>query len=248
MIKLYQKIPILWKFVVLYLFLSLAIAAVFYYHLIQTTDWIFTRFNTHVSPFALLSQEVIRVLSFVLLVGFAGLIIFYLEINAFIKRLNGCLKEALLERKLAHSFQDFYKGESFEDITHNINALFSFFRSFDNMKSTRISLETSSIKLLMNSIAEGVILVNQEKVVTHINHLAESMLRLIPGEIIGQIISRKINSPIVLENLDNALESEHKVTNHRFSVKEGSQMNLNIFPIKNKFGEVIRALIILERV
>ena len=52
-------------------------------------------------------------------------------------------------------------------------------------------MEITSIKALINVISEGVIFVNQDKVVTHINHQAEELLRLIPGEIIGSVADRR---------------------------------------------------------
>ena len=78
------------------------------------------------------------------------------------------------------------------------------------MKSSRISMEITSIKALINVISEGVIFVNQDKVVTHINHQAEELLRLIPGEIIGEAISRYINDEHILEHLNVALMNDQK--------------------------------------
>ena len=51
----------------------------------------------------------------------------------------------------------------------------------------------------MNNIFEGIILVNSHKVVTHINQPANELLKLIPGEIIDQSLSRKVSHPKVMK-------------------------------------------------
>ena len=183
-----------------------------------------------------------------LLIATALVILFYYRDSlSFITRINGCLKEALDERGLATNFTDFFNGLTFDDISTNTQSIFSLFKSFDNIKVARISSETNSIKIIINNINEGVLLVNKERIVTHINHPSEMMLRLIPGEIIDQIISRKISHKLILDNLDYALDKGQKVTDVEVSLKDNDPFILNIFPVKNKFGEIIRAIVILEK-
>ena len=107
-------------------------------------------------------------------------------------------------------------------------------------------MEISSIKSLINVISEGVIFVNQDKVVTHINHQAEELLRLIPGEVIGETISRYITDSNILEHLNVALQNDQKITDIKLTIRETDFVNLTILPVKNKYGELVRPLFIFK--
>ena len=122
----------------------------------------------------------------------------YFDLKYFLNQLNNHFKYAIARKKLIPNLEEFQSKDLFQDISVNTNQMFSLFKNFDQMKSSRISMEISSIKSLINVISEGVIFVNQDKVVTHINHQAEELLRLIPGEVIGETISRYITVQIFL--------------------------------------------------
>ena len=159
--------------------------------------------------------------------------------------MNLAIKESLSERNLQENFEEFYQGRTFDAIGKNLTSLFSLLRSLDNMKSARISLESNSIKTLVNNVPEGIAIVNREKIVTHMNHTCERLLRLIPGEIIGQSLSRKITIPLVIESLERCLSQDQKIINEKIELKEDQIAGLSIFPVKNKFGETIRAVMML---
>ncbi|MBT5855282.1 PAS domain-containing protein [bacterium] len=173
-------------------------------------------------------------------------ILFYNHIMSYIRLINRQLMRAVVKKKLTVGFEDFQSRDVFQELTRNANSIFALFKSFDQMKSARISLEVTSIKLLMNTISEGVLLINREKVVTHVNHQAEDMLRLIPGEIIGETILRHISESHFLESLDKVLQNERKVTDVELKLREDRPLKLTILPIKNKFGELVRALVVLQ--
>ena len=183
-----------------------------------------------------------------LLLIVAVLVLFQWDLYRFFNRLKFTMREALFDRKLEENLGHLCEGRSFEYVAENLSSMLTLFRSFDAMKTARIFLETNSIKQLMNHVGEGVLIINQERVVTHINHMGEQMLRLIPGEIIDQAVSRKISNKIFLDNLEKALEFDKKVIGESTSIKEGASISLSIFPIKDKFGEVVRALVILKEV
>ena len=145
------------------------------------------------------------------------------------------------------NLEEFHSKDLFQEISENANQMFTLFKNFDQMKSSRISLEITTIKSLINVIAEGVIFVNQDKVVTHINHKAEDLLRLVPGEIIGEAISRYINNQEILDHLNTALSNDQKLTDIKFTLRETEFINLTILPIKNKFGDLIRAIIVFQK-
>ena len=112
------------------------------------------------------------------------------------------------------------------------------------MKTARIVLESSTIKQLMNSVSEGLILVNKDLIVTHINHVSEHDLGLIPGEIIGEAMSRKINNEILIQSLEKVFEFDHKYLD--LDIKQ-YDLIASIYPLKDKFGDIIRALVIFNK-
>ena len=146
------------------------------------------------------------------------------------------------------NLEEFKSKDLFQDITEHANQMFSLFKNFDQMKSSRIFLEVTSIKSLINVISEGVIFVNQDKVVTHINHQAEEFLRFIPGEVIGEVLSRHINHDDLLLNIDTCLKNDQKITDLLLTFRETEQVRVTILPIKNKLGDMIRAIIIIRLV
>ena len=70
----------------------------------------------------------------------------------------------------------------------------------------------------MNVVNEGLILVNKDFTVTHINHVAEKNLGLLPGEIIGQAISRKISNEDILTHLETSSVAFRAVTSGNVSL------------------------------
>ncbi|MFC1752152.1 PAS domain-containing protein [Thermoproteota archaeon] len=239
------KIPLQWKFFLLLIGVMVLLGASYYYWYYEVFDFLkTTAIDQHTLNY--LRQITAQVYVFtcvLLLIGICG---FYYDIRRFLMKINKAIKDALKERNLETSFDDFYTGRSYEDLSSNINALFALFKSFDTMKVAQVTLESNSIKILLNNIDEGVLLVNREKIVSHANHPAETMFRLIPGEVIGQSISRKINNELILESLNTVLEKGDKVTEQIVEISEGKFLSVDIQPVKDKFGEVIRALILLK--
>jgi hypothetical protein len=240
-----QRIPVLVK--MLYFFLLLW--AVLFFGIFRLLEAI-SQYLWINYKLVLSVEQLAKTLHLNFMLLFAGLIcllvgIFSLDIFQFVRRIQRLLKESLVDRQLSESLPQFLEKRSFNGATQNLMSLLSLYRSFDHMKSSRIALEMTTIKTLINHTRQAVLLVNQEKVVTHINHTGEHMLKLIPGEIIGQAISRKISHKDFLANLDEALEFDKKVIEVPISFKDETFF-MDILPLKNKFGEVVRALILLD--
>lgn len=165
------------------------------------------------------------------------------DLISFTKEINLTIKESLEDRKLSTNFSEFFKSFSFFQLLNNLKNLLSLYKSFDNMKTARIVLESSTIKQLMNVVNEGLILVNKDFTVTHINHIAEKSLGLLPGEIIGQAISRKISNESILMHLEKAFNFDSKITDLEI---EKLDLTLSMYPLKDKFGDIIRTLVVLK--
>ena len=93
--------------------------------------------------------------------------------------------------------------------------------------------------------SEGVVFLDQHKVVTYVNHVFERMMKLVPGEIVGKVLVRKVTNRKFLECVDNAIEFDQKVTGKVIPMRGEGALVMNVFPIKDKFGEVVRIMIVL---
>ena len=119
-------------------------------------------------------------------------------------------------------------------------------KEYDTMKTSRISLEVNSLKLLMNHASEGVMLINQNKIITHVNHKAEQLLGLIPDESVGELVSRYIADQELLLAIDQVMESQKKVSDLHVNLLQKHLTDVFVFPVKNKFGELIRILVLFK--
>jgi PAS domain-containing protein len=177
-----------------------------------------------------------------------GLLFLFVDLHHYLTILNSRLSFAIAKKRIKTSFPVFSTGDILEGISLNANALMNMFKTFDNMKSSRLSLEVTSIKLVMNSVLEAILLVNIDGVVTHVNHHAEDLLRLIPGEIIGESISRHISNVDLLTALDKSVHHDQRTIDQVIAVKENVDALLTVLPVKNKFGELSRSIILLKRI
>lgn len=181
-----------------------------------------------------------------LMAGATVLAMLYWRLSVWLNRLNRFL-DAMVHSKSFHQLlPETSTNDQMGTITRNINTVVGFFRRYNLLKSSRVFVEVNSIKALMNTVSVGVIFVNEDHVVTHINHQAEALFRLMPSEIIGEAISRYIPHEDLLEHLNTALMNDQKVTDVALNLRESETAQLTILPIKNKLGELERAIIILE--
>jgi len=244
--QIFDRIPLIWKYVMM----SILIFVSFYFSFYFFTNRILTILKDVLNiniPLSIFQNDFLWFFIWGALLSVFLLMLMYFDLKYFLTRLNNHFKYAIARKKMIPNLEEFESKDLFQDISINANHMFSLFKSFDQMKSSRISMEITSIKALINVIAEGVIFVNQDKVVTHINHQAEELLRLIPGEIIGEAISRYITDTQLLEHLNTALLNDQKMTDIKLTIRETEFVNLTILPVKNKFGELVRAIIIFQK-
>jgi PAS domain-containing protein len=244
--RIFDRIPLFWK----YLMMSLLIFVAFYLSFYFFTNRILVILKEALLidvPLGIFKNDFVWFFIWAALLSMLLLMLMYVDLRYFLSRLNNHFKYAIARKKMIPNLEEFQSKDLFQDISVNANQMFSLFKNFDQMKSSRISMEITSIKALINVIHEGIIFVNQDKVVTHINHQAEELLRLIPGEIIGEAISRYITDQQLLDHLNTSLVNDQKMTDIKLTIRETEFVNLTILPIKNKFGELVRAIIVFQK-
>ncbi len=244
--RLFDRIPLLWK----YILMSLLIFISFYLSFYLFSKRVLVILNDTLTlniPISIFKGDFFWFFIWGAILSIFLLMIMYFDLKFFLNKINNHFKYAIVRKKMIPNLEEFKSKDLFQEISQNANHMFALFKSFDQMKSSRISMEITTIKSLINVISEGVIFVNQDKVVTHINHQAEEFLRLIPGEVIGESISRYINNEQLLECLNTCLENDQKMTDIQITYRESELIKLTVLPVKNKYGELVRALILIHK-
>ena len=77
------------------------------------------------------------------------LMLMYVDLRYFLSRLNNHFKYAIARKKMIPNLEEFQSKDLFQDISVNANQMFSLFKNFDQMKSSRISMEITKKPLLM---------------------------------------------------------------------------------------------------
>jgi PAS domain-containing protein len=243
MIHPQKRIPLPWKFLTAFALISLIYYGVFYY----INQTISTVIDPSVSM-SLFARHFIVL--FMLGSGLSGLIIalLYRDIMGFLSTVSRQISVGIQRKRMASSMPEWQSRDIFQTISHSFNQLATLFTQFDHLKSARIVMEINSIKCLMNSISEGIIFVNPDKIVSHINHKAEELFRLVPGEIIGTTLSRHMNHPAITEHLNTALSNDQNITDVIIQLRETETVLLTILPIKDPRGSVVRGIILLKKI
>ena len=244
--RLFDRIPLFWKYLLMSGLIFVSFYISFYLFSNRVLSILQDSLNVRV-PISIFKGDFVWFFIWGAILSVFLLMLMYFDLKYFLTRLNNHFKYAIVRKKLIPNLEEFQSKDLFQDISVNANQMFSLFKSFDQMKSSRISMEITSIKALINVISEGIIFVNQDKVVTHINHQAEELLRLIPGEIIGEALSRYINNATILEHLHASLMNDQKLTDIKLTLRETEFVHLTILPIKNKFGDLTRAIMIFQK-
>lgn len=241
-----KRIPLLSKFVLLYLLFAFFISVFSYFvYTSQTKGIIFTTLSSaDAAPFTLFLKQV-------LLIGMlAGLFCFsllYLREKIIVKKLNFVLRDGLKERKLEQIMDQYIDNNNFLNVTDSVSDMLILLRSMDQLKSSKIAMDNHTLKLLLTNIEEGILIISPDRIVTHVNRKGEDLLKLIPGEIVGQSVSRKVSHGDFLDQLDRAIDQNQKIADLEITIQDSQPLVINIFPVKNKFGEVVRALVIIEK-
>lgn len=244
----YHRVPLLFKTILFTILQIVVLAGAMYILLSEFVHHFQLELYAPVSILDFFKQLDLRIIVAIIFCLFSVTGLFFLDSNRFVKRVKKVMDDSLIERKLEDNFEHFGVKENYDSLVKNLCSIFSLYKLFDNMKTGRITLEMDTSKTLMNNISEGVLFVDNHKVVTYINHVAEQMLRLVPGEIIGKAIVRKITNEKLLESLDNALEFEQKVIGKLIIIRAEEKLQMNIFPIKDRSGLVVRLMVVFKAV
>lgn len=241
------RINFIIKSVIIYILLLACVVGLFYLFLTSYQSMFLGESGAFVSIQSLLMILPIYYYAIAFFLFSLIYIILIYNVRIFYTKVESLIIASLSERKLPEDFPLFKSNATLRGILSHLNSVLSLYKSFDNMKTARILLEVNAIKQLMNVIDEGVLLINAERVVTHINHIGEQLLRFIPGEVIGEAISRKISNESFLSHLDQVLEFDQKVIGKTITFGDTNHLLISMYPVKDKFGDVVRSLVVIRK-
>lgn len=241
----FERLSMFWKLIAIYLVIIVLLSISFIWMLYQVGA-------THELVVSAEGLSFVKDLFFRSLgIASVGILIFftyvYFAFKNIIHRGNTLVHDVLQERRLDKNFDDLYSAKTFAKLMGNMETVFKLFRQFDLLKSSRVALEVASIKSIINQASDGIIMVNQDNVVTYINHTGEKLLKLIPGEAEGQILSRKVSNEAILDSIHKALHKGLKTIECPISLAENAQNLLSVVPIQNKQGDNLRAVVIVHK-
>jgi Transcriptional regulator containing PAS, AAA-type ATPase, and DNA-binding domains len=247
MIKgMFHRFHILFKLLLMYLLLIVGVLVLGQQVLKQLQDYFQSNYYINIDLYQIISGVNIYIL-----LGFLGYVfiilgIYLIDIKGILSHIRVIMAASLEEKKLQDPLSGLVGTRTIREAMHNLENLFGIYRSFDKMKAERIQLELGTLKVLMNGINEGIILVDEKKVVTHINHRAETLLKLIPGEMIGNVVIRNVSDEQFGTDLDLAVTQEKKVLEHKFKETEKGKIRYSMYPIKDKSDQIVRILMIFS--
>ena len=212
----------------------------------KVQSFMMVTYDLQISFQEVLFEEILRVLIIATIVLILSFFMVYRNILFYIRSLNNTLSQTLNKKRFLTNFESFSTRDDFAKLSTNANALMTLFKSHDQLKSSRVRKELGTVKAVMAMVSEGVILLNEDKIVTHINHHAERLFRLISGEIIGQVISRNITNEVLLSALDRAIKQDVRVLGEDIQLKDGQWIQLSIIPIKNRDLKLTRVVIMIS--
>ena len=169
----------------------------------------------------------------------------FIDINSTKRKIQDKIRESLEERNLDQELKDLVQGATTESLSHSIEHVLHLYKAFDHMKTTRCYTEINTLKTIMNNLKEGVVIIDENQTVVSINHAAEQLLRLIPGEVEGLSLSRKINSASLLESVEVAIEKGEKVIEKRIALPERKKIQVTLLPVTDKKNHVVRAVMVV---
>lgn len=227
---------------------TLVIVITLSYWICYRTSTFLVNYGFHIPPNKILTFSMTLPFFLITFILYAILMFPYLEKISLYKKIKTIINDSLSERDLHNFKPNFNESESPFALLNQLEKTLNFFKSLEDMKTSKVVLESGSTKQLLNLISFGALFLTRTKQVTHINHKAEKLLGLIPGEILGQIISRKITNDTLLDAIDNSIEYDQRIIDQSITIRESLQLNLSIYPIKDKYGEILRIIIILETI
>ncbi len=172
-------------------------------------------------------------------------------------------------RHLAHSIHDLspagthrelerYTLSEFDDVTREFNGLLRRLDKYERGNVDKLVFENAKIDALINSIDDGLILLDRQGKILHVNFMAGMLLQTEPGELLGRNINDLNIATRFYINLRNALGSlrredqdEPQYSRNEFSLTIRGRLHayiLKTVPFRDKRRSTIGLVVVLQDV
>lgn len=172
-------------------------------------------------------------------------------------------------RQLARSIHDLspvgthrelerYGLVEFDDLTREFNGLLRRLDKYERGNTEKLVYENAKIDALINSIDDGLVLLDRQGKILHVNFMAGMLLQTEPGELLGRNINDLNIATRFYMNLRNALMSlrrenqdEPQYSRNEFSLTIRGRLHyyiLKTVPFRDKSRSVIGLIVVLQDV
>jgi len=158
----------------------------------------------------------------------------------------------------AHRELDRYGLSEFDDLTREFNGLLRRLEKHERGNTDRLVYENAKIDALINSIDDGLVLLDRQGKILHVNFMAGMLLQTEPNELLGRNINDLNIATRFYINLRNALVSlrredqdEPQYSRNEFSLTIRGRLHsyiLKTVPFRDRGRSTIGLIVVLQDV
>ncbi len=158
----------------------------------------------------------------------------------------------------AHRELERYGLSEFDDLTREFNGLLRRLEKHERGNTDKLVYENAKIDALINSIDDGLVLLDRQGKILHVNFMAGMLLQTEPGELLGRNVNDLNIATRFYMNLRNALVSlrredqdEPQYSRNEFSLTIRGRLHsyiLKTVPFRDKGRSVIGLIVVLQDV
>ena len=151
-----------------------------------------------------------------------------------------------------------YGLSEFDDLTREFNGLLRRLEKNERGNTDRLVYENAKIDALINSIDDGLVLLDRQGKILHVNFMAGMLLQTEPGELLGRNVNDLNIATRFYMNLRNALGSlrreeqdEPQYSRNEFSLTIRGRLHsyiLKTVPFRDKRRNIIGLIVVLQDV
>ncbi len=158
----------------------------------------------------------------------------------------------------AHRELERYSLSEFDDVTREFNGLLRRLEKYERGNVDKLVFENAKIDALINSIDDGLVLLDRQGKILHVNFMAGMLLQTEPGELLGRNINDLNIATRFYINLRNALgplrredQDEPQYSRNEFSLTIRGRLHsyiLKTVPFRDRRRSTIGLVVVLQDV
>lgn len=136
-----------------------------------------------------------------------------------------------------------------QDEIGQLGQVLNYMAQNSNQRMEMINADRNRLKAILAGMVEGVVAIDQEKYVVHMNDAAKSILRTVPGQVEGQRIGEVTRMQEACQMLDDTLRNKKKSKKTlRIPANQNQTVQMRASPLQNSAGETTGVVLVLHDV